>query len=330
MTALLHPLRIGDVRLPNNLVLSPMAGFTDLAFRVLCRRHGAGLVSSEMVAAASVGREAPHPRLRSRTSQEERPTSIQMFGTEPDVVAKAARELGEKCDVLGFNMGCPANQIRRAGCGAALLDHPERCEDIVRAVKRATPTPLLVKIRAGNETRMDVVSFARRMEAAGADGLILHARTAQQNYSGRADWSLIRDVKLGVAIPVVGNGDIVDGASAERALRESGADGIAIGRAALGDPRIFHRIAGFLEAGTAPAAPSLEERQTDFLEYARMAIDLGYDRARILQQAHRFTRGLRGGPALRSLLTQEGLGVREIVAAFSGFAAVGADAIQTV
>lgn len=315
---LLRPLRIGEVRIPNNLVLSPMAGFTDLAFRVLCRRHGAGLVSSEMVAAGSVGREAPHPRLRSRTNEEERPTSIQMFGTEPDVVAAAARSLGEACDVLGFNMGCPAHQIRRQGCGAALLDHPDRCEAIVRSVKKATPTPLLVKMRAGNERAMDVVGFARRIEAAGADGLIFHARTAGQNYSGRADWSLIRAVKESVTIPVIGNGDIVDGPSAERALRESGADGVAIGRAALGDPRLFRRIGLHLEGGRAPTAEP-EERRADFLAYATTALELGYDRARILQQAHRFTRGLRGGPALRAQLAGERLSAHDIINAFRDF-----------
>lgn len=323
---LLRPLRIGDVRIPNNLVLSPMAGFTDLAFRVLCRRHGAGLVSSEMVAAGSVGREAPHPRLRSRTNQEERPTSIQMFGTEPDVVAAAARSLGELCDVLGFNMGCPAHQIRRQGCGAALLDDPARCESIVKAVKKASPTPLLVKMRAGNEAAMDVVAFARRLESAGADGIIFHARTARQNYSGRADWSLIRAVKEAVSVPVIGNGDIVDGPSAERALRESGADGIAIGRAALGDPRLFGRIAAFLESGFSAEPPSWRERREDFLAYLGMALDLGYDRARILQQAHRFTRGLRGGADLRARLTEGALGPDAIREAFASFSPSGIDA----
>lgn len=327
---LLRPLRIGHVRLPNNLVLSPMAGFTDLAFRVLCRRHGAGLVSSEMVAAASVGREAPHPRQRSRTSEEERPTSIQMFGTEPDTVAAAARELGGKCDVLGFNMGCPAHQIRRTGCGAALLDHPERCAAIVRAVKRVTATPLLVKIRAGNEAPIDVASFARTLEAAGADGLIFHARTARQNYSGHADWGLIRTVKESVSIPVIGNGDVVDGPSAERALRESGADGVAIGRASLGDPRIFHRIATFLEEGRRLPPPTLDERCTDFLDYVRLALEEGYDRARILQQAHRFTRGLRGGAFLRERLTEGPLGPDEIVRAFLAHAAATESALAQV
>lgn len=296
---LLRPLRIGNVTLPNNLVLSPMAGFTDMPFRVLCHKHGAGLVSSEMVAATSIHQPALPLRRRRQTCEEERPTSIQIFGTEPELAADAANELGPDCDVLGFNMGCPAPQIKRAGCGAALLDHPERCEAIVRAIKRASDKPLLVKMRAGNHGPMDVVAFARRLEDAGADGLIFHARTAAQGYSGRADWSLVRLVKDQARIPIIGNGDIRDGPMAERALVESGADGIAIGRAALGDPRLFGRIASFLETG-APSRPTTPtERAQDFLEYLEAAQALGYDMPRILQQAQRFTRGLRGGAELR-------------------------------
>ena len=318
---LLRPLKIGDIRLPNNLVLSPMAGFTDMPFRVLCRTHGAGLVSSEMVAAASV-HEPAIPLLRRRqTCDEERPTSIQLFGTDPENIADAARELGPDCDVLGFNMGCPAPQIKRAGCGAALLDHPEKCEAIVRSIKRASPKPLLVKMRAGNQSGMDVVAFARRLQDAGADALIFHARTAAQGYSGRADWSLIRRVKENVDIPIIGNGDINDGPSAHRALSESGADGIAIGRAALGDPRLFGRIAHYLETGAAAPPTTPAQRAEDFLLYLERAQELGYDMPRILQQAQRFTRGLRGGAELRETFQGGRKPVAEIRAVFETLAA---------
>lgn len=302
MGELLHPLEIGNVRLPNNLVLSPMAGFSDHPFRVLCRRHGAGLVCSEMVAAGSFDRAASRYLLRAHTTEEERPTSIQLFGTEEEPLARAAREAEADCDVLGFNMGCPAHQIQSQGCGAALLDHPERAESIVGAIKSASRRPLLVKIRAGNKSTMDVVGFARRLERAGADAILFHARTAAQYYSGRSDWGLIRAVKAAVGIPVVGNGDVVDGPSAARLLEESGADGVALGRATLGDPRIFRRIAAYLETGQRLPAPTLEQRVGDFLEYLRMAEPLGLGTPRILQQAQRFTRGLRGGAEIRSQL----------------------------
>jgi tRNA-dihydrouridine synthase B len=302
LEGLLHPLTIGNVTLPNNLVLSPMAGFSDLPFRVLCRQHGAGLVCSEMVAAASVGREAPHPQQRMRVSELEHPTSIQLFGTEPEEVANAAKAAQENCEILGFNMGCPAPQIKRQGCGAALLDHPERCEDLVRAVKSTSKKPLLVKIRAGNGGLVDFLALGKRLEAAGADAFIFHARTAAQGYSGKADWDYIRRLKQHVSVPVIGNGDVRDGRDAKRALEASGADGVALGRAALGDPRVFGRIAHFLEHGVEPLPPTAQQRAADFLDYLRMADGLGFTSTRILQQAHRFTNGIEGGSEIRVIL----------------------------
>lgn len=296
---LVHPLRIGNVLLPNNLVLSPMAGYSDLPFRVLCRRFGAGLVSSEMVAAGGVEHHRGPHLLRARTVGEERPTSIQLFGTDPEEVARAARHFESDCDVLGFNMGCPAHQIKRQGCGAELLDHPERAQDLVRAIKGATRKPLLVKVRAGNREPIDLVAFARGLERAGADGLLVHARTAREGYSGRANWDLIRAVKEHVSIPVVGNGDVADGPSAAAALQSSGADGVALGRATLGDPRIFHRIAHYLTTGVTLTLPTPEERVQDFLAYFDMAVSLGLDTPHILHQAQRFTRGLVGGARIR-------------------------------
>src|ERR1051326_2455868 len=209
--ALLRPLVIGKVRLPNNLVLSPMAGFSDLPFRVLCRRHGAGLVCSEMVAATSVLREVPNTLQRMKTLEEETPMSIQLFGTDADAVRQAAVDLDKRCAIVGFNMGCPAHQIKRQGCGAAMLDDPENALAMVRAVKDGTDKPLLVKIRLGNGRAIRYVEFAQALARAGADALIVHGRTAAQGYSGRSDWSAIGDIKRAVGVPVIGNGDITDG-----------------------------------------------------------------------------------------------------------------------
>jgi nifR3 family TIM-barrel protein len=314
---LLRPLAIGGVRLPNNLVLSPMAGFSDLPFRVLCRRHGAGLVCSEMVAATSVLREVPHTMQRMRTLESEMPMSIQLFGTDPDAVRQAAADLDRRCAIVGFNMGCPAHQIQRQGCGAAMLDTPELALRMVEAVKEGTSKPLLVKMRLGNRARMDTVAFARALQDAGADGLIVHGRTAAMGYSGKSDWDEIARVKAAVSIPLVGNGDVVDGPSAQRALR-SGVDGIALGRATLGNPRVFREIARFLETGDRlpPASPA--ERLEDFLDYLRMAEAVGVEPVQVREQAQQFTRGLRGGADLRRAFTGD-VPLPEVVRRFQAF-----------
>lgn len=298
MAGLLRPLRIGNVHLPNNLVLSPMAGFSDLPFRVLCRRHGAGLVCSEMVAATSVLREVPNTLQRMKTLEEEMPMSIQLFGTDAAAVTSAAADLDKRCAIVGFNMGCPAHQIKNQGCGAAMLDDPENAIRMVRAVKDGADKPLLVKVRLGNGSRIKFVDFAQALEKAGADALIVHGRTASQGYSGKSDWDAIAEIKQAVGVPVIGNGDIVDGPSAQRAL-ESGVDGVALGRSTLGNPRVFNEVAHFLETGERAALASPKERFADFADYLDMAQAVGVREVQIREQAQQFTRGMHGAAELR-------------------------------
>lgn len=320
MKDLLRPLTIGNVTLPNNLVLSPMAGFSDLPFRILCRREGAGLVCTEMVAANAVERNVRATMVRMKTVAEERPVSIQVFGTDPEEVARATKRVAADCEVVGFNMGCPAWQIQRQGCGAALLDHPEKAQELVRAVKSATSKPLLVKMRLGNGGPTDAVAFARGLERAGADGLIVHGRTARQGYSGRADWTRIKEVKDALSVPVVGNGDVVDGPSAEVALRESGVDGLALGRATLGDAHVFRRVSAWLAEGVEVPAQAPEDRVAAFVEYLRLADGLGVSHAHVVCQAQTFTKGLPGAVRVRSRMNAK-KSVADLVGLFEAYLA---------
>lgn len=326
---LLRPLRIRDVVAENNVMLAPMAGYTDVAFRILARRHGAGFTSTEQVGAGSLPRDGHRTVLRAVVDGRERPVMLQLITREANEAATAARmvagEPGQpRPDLLGLNMGCPAHQVQRAGCGAILLDRPEVAESLVRAVKDAAPQPLVVKMRLGNAARIDTRAFARRMVDAGADALIVHGRAACDGYSGRADWNAIAEIVRAVDVPVVANGDVVDGRSAADCLRTTGAAGVALGRAALGDPAIFSRVARYLADGTF-VAPDRDAQLEDLAEYVRLAVAAGIPEPSLLKQAQRFTKGIPDAKRVRAALTRESLrDVDRLVGQLRGEAAVAA------
>lgn len=254
---------IGNVDLGGNIFLAPMAGVTDLAFRRLCKAYGCPVVVTEMVSAKALAYQSNRTRELMDIHPEERPVVLQIFGSDPEIMAKVTEEIlnDEPIDIIDINMGCPAPKIVKNGDGSALMRTPELAFEIVRAVKSVSKKPVTVKFRKGwDEDSVNAVSFARGLEASGADAIALHGRTREQFYSGRADWQAIAEVKASVGIPVIGNGDIFTPEDAKRMFDETGCDGIMVGRGVQGKPWLFRQISEYLETGSYSPAPGLRER----------------------------------------------------------------------
>ena len=243
--------KIGNVQLKNPFILAPLAGITDAPFRRICGEMGAALVCSEMVSAKGLWYKDKNTDKLLDILPGEAPVSYQIFGHEPEIVAEAVRMLNRRPHVLlDINMGCPVPKVVRNEEGSALMRKPDLAYEVVRAAVEASEKPVTVKIRAGwNEAEKNAVEVARAIEAAGAAAVAVHGRTREQFYSGSADWTVIADVKQAVSIPVIGNGDVTDIASARRMMQETGCDLVMIGRGALGNPWIFEQLAWAWENG---------------------------------------------------------------------------------
>ena len=265
-------LTIGDVTLDNPVILAPMAGVTDLPFRLLCREQGAGLVCMEMVSAKAIFYKNKNTESLMEIHPEECPASLQLFGSDPDIVSEMAKRIEEKpFSILDINMGCPVPKVVNNGEGSALMKNEKLAAEIVEKTVKAIKKPVTVKIRKGfDETNANAVELAKRLEQAGAAAIAVHGRTREQYYAGKADWDIIRQVKEAVSIPVIGNGDIVDGKSAVKIMEETGCDGVMIGRAARGNPFIFKQINEYLENGTEPCKPSMEEIKATILRHSKL------------------------------------------------------------
>ena len=268
-------MRIGNVTLDNNIILAPMAGVTDLPFRLLCKEQGAGLLCMEMVSAKAIYYNNKNTESLMEIDERERPVSLQLFGSDADIISEMAKKIEEKpFDILDINMGCPVPKVAGNGEGSALMKKPELVREIVSKVVKATCKPVTVKIRKGfDESCVNAVEIAKIIEDCGAAAVAVHGRTREQYYSGRADWDIIRQVKEAVSIPVIGNGDVTGPESAKRMLEETGVDGIMIGRAARGNPWIFGQIKEYLETGILPQKPELSEVREMMLRHARMQLE---------------------------------------------------------
>ncbi|MDO4602271.1 MAG: tRNA dihydrouridine synthase DusB [Eubacteriales bacterium] len=296
--------KIGNVQIENPFVLAPMAGVTDLPFRKLCKEQGAGLICMEMVSAKAISFHNKNTEALMEIDKCENPVSMQLFGSEPELMARVAAEIEERpFDILDINMGCPVPKVVNNGEGSALLKNPELIVKIVKSVSSAIKKPLTVKVRIGFENEpVDIVEIAKRVEDAGAAAIAVHGRTRQQYYSGTADWDTIRRVKEAVSIPVIGNGDVDSPEKAEALMKETGCDGVMVGRAVRGNPWLFREMNHYFETGEKLPRPSVEEVREMILRHARMQIDLKGEFTGIREMRKHvawYTAGMRHSAALR-------------------------------
>ena len=274
MKNLVRKLQIGNVTLENNIILAPMAGVTDLPFRLLCARQGAGLTCMEMVSAKAIYYHNKNTEELMAIHPEEKQVSLQLFGSDPDIISEMAKRIEDRpFSILDLNMGCPVPKVVNIGEGSALMKDPLLVGKIIEQTAKAINKPVTIKIRRGfDEARVNAVEIAHIAQESGAAAVAVHGRTREQYYAGKADWEIIRQVKEQLTIPVIGNGDVTDGASAVAMLKQTGCDGVMVGRAARGNPWIFAQILHFMKTGETLPRPELAEVKRQILEHAELML----------------------------------------------------------
>ena len=270
----LNKLKIGNVELENNLILAPMAGVTDLPFRIVVEKFNPGLVCTEMVSSKAIFFGDEKTKKLLKTEGEKRPISMQIFGSDPETMGFAANYVSDLADIVDINMGCPAPKVVKNGDGSKLLLDLKKAEKIIKSVVDNSKKPVTLKIRKGWDSKHIVAcEIAQIAEKCGVSAIIVHGRTREEYYSGDVDLDIIKQVKQSVEIPVIGNGNIVDEESAKFMFEYTGVDGIMIGRAAIGNPWIFEQIKYYFETGNKKEKPSNKEKYKILKEHIDMSID---------------------------------------------------------
>ena len=302
-------LKIGNVELENNLILAPMAGVTDLPYRLICRSMGCGMVVTEMVSAKAILYKNKNTKTLLEVLPQERPAAVQLFGSDPDILGEIAAQIEDgPYDMIDFNMGCPVPKIVGNGEGSALMREPKKVEQILSSMVRHVKKPVTVKFRKGfNDTSVNAVEIAKIAESCGVAAVAVHGRTREQYYSGKADWDIIRQVKEAVKIPVIGNGDVFQPEDAEAMLKQTGCDGVMIGRGAKGNPWIFSRTQHYLETGEILPGPSVAEIRDMILHHGSLLSQYKGEKMAMREMRKHmawYTAGLPHSAALRNEINQ--------------------------